>query len=615
MTEIPQIPDSLPRDPEACLVVDHRARVLAFNDTTQRWLRQHDHASGGGRPDTLLPVNLAALVRACLQQDRAIEDVESRLGDHTYLWLLVPDQAHQQVMIRGRDGTATLAALDEATRASRLYRLITENTTDLISRHAPDGSFIDASPASWRLLGYWPEELRGQRLDQVVLADSLDQHLEEARVRLRDTGYATLTVQMRRRDGELRWFETASRAIRETYTGAVIEVVSVSRDITARVNSEENNRRLAQVVEANTDLVLFVSRSGDISYMNPAARSALGVEGQSLPPLSAFFDASELQRMVTEGLPRANESGVWETETRLHIHGGGDTLPVSLVLLSHPAASGQPYYSLVARDMTERELREQEQRRHQEELAHTARLATLGELASGIAHEMNQPLATIVNYANASQRYLQQAGDNPDALARVQDGLKRITQHANHASEVIKRLRAFLRKGQKRTAAIDLNDVVTTSVRLCQWEADKHQVAIQCQLAPDRPSLTADPVLLEQVLINLIRNAIDANRERHAGQPSRITLITRHRATGEGQSEILIEVIDQGPGLDEEGLSQMFAPFYTRKQDGLGLGLSMSRSIVEGFGGYLEASPDDGGGLRLYCRFPVRLASATDTDD
>ncbi|MDX1458740.1 MAG: PAS domain S-box protein [Marinobacter sp.] len=474
-------PTLLDHDPEACLLADANACLGASNPAATK-LRERLQLDS---LRDLLPVNLDALVRACLRQARTIGDVECRLGSTILLWTFIPDLDNNRVLIRGRDATATIAALDEAARSNRLYRLITENSTDLISRHAPDGRFIDASPACWRLLGYWPEELRGKRLEEIVVPGAYSGQMEEARTQLRDTGYATLTLQVLHRDGSKRWFEIASRAIRETYTGTVIEVISVSRDISARVQSEEENRRLA------------------------------------------------------------------------------------------------------------------------DELAHAARLATLGELASGIAHEMNQPLATIVNYAGASQRYLAQAADNPAAFAKVQNGLKRITQHANHASEVIKRLRAFLRKGQKRSAAINLNDTVQTAIRLCQWEADKYRVGIIQALSKTEPTLTADPVLLEQVLINLIRNAIDANREHHPDRPSQIIISTRWQDKATGSPQIFIEVTDQGAGLDEEGLKQMFTPFYTRKSHGLGLGLSMSRSIVEGFGGFLDARPAEDGGLVLSCRFPI----------
>ncbi|MBU2954330.1 PAS domain-containing sensor histidine kinase [Marinobacter sp. F3R08] len=472
-------------DPQPGLILNVTGSVLMGNRACDTLRQNANLASSVG----LLPVNFMALIKSALEQDRAIENVESRIpvnaSERILIWSFIPDSGSSRVLARARDATEEVLGREEATRSNRLYRLITENTTDLISRHAPGGHFIDATPASWRLLGYWPEELRGKPLDQILRGNNVAQKLAETRNRLRDDGYATMTVEINHRDGSRRWFEIASRAIRETYTGAVIEVVSVSRDITARVESEENSRRLA------------------------------------------------------------------------------------------------------------------------DELAHTARLATLGEFASSIAHEMNQPLATIVNFASASQRYLKSARTNPECLDRVDDGLQKIVHHANRASEVIKRLRAFLRKGHKRTAPIALNDVVTNVTRLCQGEAEKNQVRIYERLARRAPVITADPVLLEQVLINLIRNGIEANTEARDDEaspsPSRIVITT----CVNDQDETLIEVIDEGPGLDEQSIRQMFQPFYTSKPQGLGLGLSMSRSIIEGFGGFLDARPAKTGGLSLICRFPA----------
>lgn len=469
----------LPQDPSPSFIVDAQAKVLAANPAAQA-LRPKNTAEYAG----VLPVNAGALIKSALGQNRVIDQVESRIGATILLWCFIPDDGTQQVLIRGRDATADIRTHEEATRSSRLYRLITENTTDLISRHAPDGRFIDATPASWRLLGYWPEELRGQRLEDIFTGHQTDTLFTETRQKLRDDGYATMTLEITHKNGARRWLEIASRAIRETYTGAVVEVISVSRDITGRIESEEQNRLLA------------------------------------------------------------------------------------------------------------------------DELAHTARLATLGELASSIAHEMNQPLASIVNFASASQRFLKKRDQQPEQLSKVDDGLQKIIHHANRASEVIKRLRAFLRKGKKSMGPVALNTVITEVTRLCQWEADKHGVRVSKQLAQEGPVITADPILLEQVLINLIRNGIEANvdasRSRQGTEPSKILVSTLIN----DQNETLIVVTDEGPGLDEEGVRQMFQPFYTSKPKGLGLGLSMSRSIIEGFGGFLDASPAETGGLSLICRFP-----------
>jgi len=597
----PNVSPLLALDPQPGLLLDVRASPLALNAALLALL-------GGPGPEALagcLPANHVQLVRACLEQRRAIEDVEAQFGERVLLWTFIPDPQERRVLARCRDATAQLLGEREAARARRLYRLITENTTDLISRHDPDGHFLDASPASWTLLGYWPEELRGMPVRTLLHVRERAQ-LRRAQEALEQHGYHTMSYRIRHRAGHYLWFETASRAIRDTYTGAVVEVISVSRDITARVLAEENNRRLAGVVEANTDLVLFIDPAGQVTYLNPAARRTLGIgERQPMPALAGLFACADLARLQEEGWSTAERLGAWSADLRLQPSGGGPSVPVSLVLLAHSAIGGERYYSLVARDMTERELREAQQHRHQDELAHTARLVSLGELASGLAHEINQPLAAVVNYASASQRYLQSLEKNPQAVLRVAQGLERITEHANHASEVIKRLRAFLRKGQRRMQALDVADVARGAVRLCGWEASASQVAIEEQLPGDLPPVYADRVLLEQVLLNLLRNAIDANREAHPGQPTRIVLTACAKA-----SQVVIEVRDCGPGLSDAELERVFTPFYTSKPEGLGLGLSMSRSIVEGFGGSLEAQRADGGGLSMCCLLPLQQGDA-----
>ncbi|AZC81308.1 PAS domain-containing sensor histidine kinase [Pseudomonas chlororaphis] len=602
-----RLPDSpwLGHDPQPSLLLDAEARPVDLNPALLQWL----DTEASSEVAALLPVNHPALVRACLEQQRAIEEVEAQWGERVLLWSFIPDPHRQRVLARCREATAQILAERESATARRLYRLITENTTDLISRHTPDGTFLDASPASWTLLGYWPEELRGRLARSLFHSQDLAGLTQRARDALEQDGYHTMTYRIRHRDGHYLWFETACRAIRETYTGAVVEVVAVSRDITSRVQAEENKRRLAEVVEANPDPVLFIQPGGAVTYLNPAARRTLGLEaGQPMPDLASILTPEVLHSLQREGWHRAEHSGRWSIEARLQPPAGGASVPVSLMLLAHRAASGERFYSLVAHDQSERELREAQQRHHQDELAHTARLVTLGELASGIAHEINQPLAAVVNYANASQRYLQALDTQPQAVQKVAQGLERIAEQATHAAEVIKRLRAFLRKGGRRVQALDLAEVARETVRLCAWEAQACQVTIELRLADNLPPVYADRILLEQVLLNLLRNAIEANCEVHPQQGSQIILGAQ--ASSEGGVEV--SVSDQGPGVSAEQLAQLFTPFYTSKANGLGLGLSMSRSIVEGFGGDLQVQPQSRG-LKMCCHLPATAPAQADS--
>ncbi len=271
-------------DPQPALLLDAEARALDMNGAFRALLGER----GAATLAALLPVNRQQLVRACLTQGRAVEGVEAQDGERTLIWCFIPDVVEQRVLARCRDASHEVREAREAARAGRLYRLITENTTDLISRHTPEGVFLDASPASWTLLGYSAGTAAWAWLQALLHPQDRKQLMPRAGEALAQDGYHTMTYRIRHRDGHWLWFETASRAIRETYTGTVVEVVSVSRDITARVQAEENRRRLAEVVEANTDLVLFSDAEGRLSYLNPAARKALGLTGAA--PLPEFAE-------------------------------------------------------------------------------------------------------------------------------------------------------------------------------------------------------------------------------------------------------------------------------------------------------------------------------------
>ena len=589
----------LQSDPLPTVRFDKQARPKAINISMQNLLSDQPERS---LPD-LLPVNYVQLIASCLKQERVIAEVESKLDERYFLWQFFPEPSMASVVVRCRDATQEILNKREAETASRLYRLITENTTDLISRHRPDGGFLDASAASWTLLGYWPEELRGIPVREMVHPSDRDLLLLQMVEPLERDGYLTLTYRIRHRDGHYLWFETAFRGIRETYTGDVVEIVGISRDITARVRAEEENRRLAEVVRANTDLVLFTDSHWQLTKMNPSARKALGIcEEVELPNLAEFLSPQDFDRLREEGWEEAIRQGAWTTEVKLTPLKHKTGFVASLVLLAHKGAGGQYYASLVARDMTERELREAEQRRHQDELAHTARLVTMGELASGIAHELNQPLAAVINYANASQRYLETLPQNPQNAARVAEGLQLICGQASHASAVINRLRNFLRKSPRNIQPLDIDMVVWEAVGLCASEASRYKVTINyCNAEHEkRPLVYGDAVLLEQVLINLLRNAIDANWSAHPHQESQVDINVSTNAHW-----LLIHVKDQGPGLKPDESDKLFTPFYTSKPDGLGLGLSMSRTIVEGFGGSLDVEPSTNRGLTFCCSLPL----------
>lgn len=248
---------------------------------------------------------------------------------------------------------------------------------------------------------------------------------------------------------------------------------------------------------------------------------------------------------------------------------------------------------LVRRRTDELKAAHAEARLQREEMEHGARLALLGEMASSIAHEINQPLAAIANYAGGCERRLV-ANIDPEGVA---EGLRMISGQAERAAGIVKRIRAFVRKQKPEPARLDLNEVVREALDLFRGIAARRGVAVETRLADRPPQVLADRIQLEQVLLNLLQNAVDAM----AGAESRRLTVS---STAEG-GLVEIGVADTGPGLNAETHGRLFEPFFTTKPDGLGLGLSLSRSIVEAHGGRLQAEDAPGGGAIFRFTLPI----------
>ncbi|MBJ6979141.1 MULTISPECIES: ATP-binding protein [unclassified Luteimonas] len=223
----------------------------------------------------------------------------------------------------------------------------------------------------------------------------------------------------------------------------------------------------------------------------------------------------------------------------------------------------------------------------QEKLLFTSRLMSVGEMAATLAHELNQPLAAIVNYLNGSLRLVDQAG----GPVQVERALLAARTQAEHAAAVISRVREFVRAREPRRDAHDMAQITGTVVELLRLEAERLQLRIELALAADLPRVHADRVMVEQVLLNLVKNAIEAMREVPAAQRG---LRIEGRVNLDGEVEV--RVCDRGEGLSEEQGRQLFSPFFTTKSDGLGIGLAICRSIIEYHEGRLFFEPREGGG-------------------
>lgn len=248
-------------------------------------------------------------------------------------------------------------------------------------------------------------------------------------------------------------------------------------------------------------------------------------------------------------------------------------------------------------DITESRKAREQTRVHEAELAHATRLAMLGEMAAGIAHEVNQPLAAIVNYANGSTRRLA-SGDGKD-LRIIGEALSRIANEAMRASEIVRRLKTLARKEAAQRERLGLDELARRTIRLMEAEAREKGVSLALDVADEIPPVMIDPIQIEQILLNLVRNACDAMQEQE--DDKRVTL----RTFREGDEMVAISVSDTGPGLNSALLTRVFDAFFTTKRTGLGMGLSISRSIAEAHHGRLRADPNRPRGATFTLSLPV----------
>ncbi len=264
-----------------------------------------------------------------------------------------------------------------------------------------------------------------------------------------------------------------------------------------------------------------------------------------------------------------------------------------------------PLALLTAVDISER-MEALDSRSHQQEkLLFTSRMMSVGEMAATLAHELNQPLAAIVNYLNGSLRLVGQLDDQPGKPAQVARALTAARTQAEHAAAVISRVREFVRAREPRRDAHDIAAIVHTVVELLRLEAERLRLSIDVALAPNLTPVYADRVMIEQVLLNLVKNAIEAMREVPS---SRRALRIEGRRTLD--DEIEVRVLDRGPGMSEEQRGQVFSPFFTTKADGLGIGLAICRSIIEYHEGRLFLEARDGGGSVFGFTLPLAQGRA-----
>jgi two-component system, LuxR family, sensor kinase FixL len=351
-------------------------------------------------------------------------------------------------------------------------------------------------------------------------------------------------------------------------------------------------------VESSDDAIVSEDLHGIVTSWNKAAERLFGYAAPEIVgrPITPILPSDRINEEVTFLGRIGNGESVDHYET-IRRHKDGRTISVSVTISPIRDDTGSiTGASKIARDLTRRDAQEQRIQELQSELAHAQRLTELGQVVSALVHEVNQPLTAIGNYVNACRR-LVAAGD----LKRTQGALRRVADQTDRARQIVGRIREFATKGDVRMRAENLPRVIDEIIALTRASVTGGELTIARQFDPAAASAEIDRVQIHQVMFNLLRNGIEAMQ----AQPRRELAIATKRAAGD---MVEISVADTGPGLADEVRAKLFQPFVTTKPNGMGVGLSICRAIIETHGGRFWAEDNLGGGTVF--RFTVRHAGS-----
>ena len=369
-------------------------------------------------------------------------------------------------------------------------------------------------------------------------------------------------------------------------------------EIAERERVEATLRERAALLDLTHDTVFVRDMNDVITYWNRGAEELYGwkreeATGQVSHQLTHTVFLVPVEEVYAELLA----TGRWAGELVHTKRDGARVVVASRWSLQHDGQGNAAAILETNNDITERRQTEEALNKAQGELAHITRMMTMGELAASIAHEVNQPLTAVITNANACLRWL--AGQTPN-LGEAREAINRIVRDGNRASEVIKRIRAMLKKTTPQKSDLDINEVIREIIALAQSEVRRNRVQLAADLAAGLPPVLADRIQLQQVALNLIINGIEAMRQ-VTDRPRNLLVRTRRDDSG----RVMVSVEDSGTGIDPQNVDRLFDAFYTTKPEGMGMGLSISRSIIEAHGGELWASANNGHGATLHFTLPA----------
>jgi len=475
------------------------------------------------------------------------------------------------------------------------------------------GKIIYVNPAFCRMTGWSRDELLGARApfpywpqDQV---ETLQRNLE-----LTLSGDAPATgfeMRIRRKNGEgidARFYLSPLIDGEGRQTGWMASITDITEPKRVRAELEAAHERFVAILDgldaavyvadAANDEILFANRAFKSIYGFDAVGQRVGIYGLPTPPDTLWYDVDP-RRLSPEQVPRELYDG--------ELQNGLSGRWYHIRERATRWVDGRVVRMAIATDITDKKRVDEENRAQQERLQRTSRLITMGEMASTLAHELNQPLAAIANYSAGCVNRLQ-SGDyrQEDILTAMQ----KASAQAERAGKIIRRVREFVKKSEPRRHPVLLSSIVDDAIGFVEIDARRLGAQVVSHLPADLPPVFADAVMIEQVVLNLVKNGIEAMRETPADE--RLVTVSARRSA---HDQIELAIADRGHGLSEEAKEKLFSPFYTTKAEGMGMGLNICRSIVEFHDGRLWVDENPAGGCIFRFTLPLEMPRETDSPD
>jgi PAS domain S-box-containing protein len=533
-----------------------------------------------------------------------------RHKDGSWRWVeavatnLLNEPGVEAIVFNIRDITARKQAEEALRKSEEEWRELFEHHPAMYFLIGPDGAVLSANAFGAAQLGYSVTDLVGRSVLDVFVQEDREYVWSNMAACLENIGRRfSWEARKCRKDGSMIWVREHAKAVQRPEG---ILVLVVCEDITERKQGEDALRQSEMLLaEAQR-----ISHTGSFA-LRAVTREAIwsaemfrifGWDRTTKPSLELLLERThpDDRASVRSVLESAWKEGKeWEHKHRLLMP---DRSLKHLHAVGHPVRNpaGELEFLGAVMDITDAVAAEEELYRLRTELAHVNRVMTLGELTASIAHEINQPLTAVVTDASAAVRWLD--GQLPD-LAEARQALARIQKNGNRAAEVIQHIRALAKKSPVQMSQVDLNEVIHSVIAVTRSEVERNRIALRTELDAGLPAIQADRVQIQQVVLNLIMNAIEAMTDSEA----RELLVSSGQTTPQA---VLVSVFDTGSGVDPQSVEHLFEPFYTTKNGGMGMGLAICRSILETHGGRLSARANEPHGAIFEFELPIEDVEA-----